>query len=384
MSGYYGFGNLGDEALLEAITTEIRRQRPDAVLRVLTANPGRARELGLEPVPRKSPLPVARALFGSDLLLSGGGGLVQDSTGAGSVAYYLGLVALARLLGRPSMLFCQGWGPIRTAKGRRLARLLTPLASLATLRDEESLRDVQATAPRLPARLTADPALLLEPPEPRRMAALLSEEGLAGEVGRLEGPAGRHPGRGPLVAVSVRPWPGAPREAMAEALATFARTEHARYVFVPFQPDRDREPSEWLASRLEGQATVVRPRTPRETLGLLGCMDMVLGMRLHALIFAAGRGVPLLGLSYDPKVERFCARAGGLHLPLEGLRAEGLATALVHLLQGRAHARRQLAERVAPMQDAARKAVAAAVALASGQGLPAALALLEEPAASSA
>ena len=377
ISGYYGFGNLGDEAILEALATELRRQRPDAVLRVLTANPDRARELDLEPVPRKSLLPVVRALAGSDLLLSGGGGLVQDSTGAGSVAYYLGLVALARLLGRPAMLFCQGWGPVSTPKGIRLARLLAPRASLATLRDEESLRDFGALAPRVPARLTADPALLLEPAEPARMAAILAEEGLAGEVGCLEGPTGRNPGRGPLVAVAVRTWPDAPMEALADALDAFARSEQARYVLVPFQPDRDTEPSRALAARLEGRATVVRPRSPRETLGLLGCMDMVVAMRLHALIFAAGRGIPLLGLSYDPKVERFCARAGGLHLPLRGLTAEALGTALGHLLQGRAHVRRQLAERVAPMREAARRAVSAALALAEGRGRAGALEALE-------
>ncbi len=366
ISGYYGFGNLGDEAILEALTCEIHRQRPDALLRVLTADPQRARQLGLEPVPRRNPRAVIRALWGSDLLLSGGGGLVQDSTGVGSVAYYLGLVALARLLGRRAMLFCQGWGPVQTPKGRLLARLLAPLADLATLRDEQSWKEVRATAPRVPARVTADPALLLDPPAPERMAQILQEEGLAGDVGD-----------GPLVGLAIRPWPGAPMEAMASALNSFAQATGARYVLVPFQPDRDTEPSRRLAESLGECARVTSPRPPRETLGLLGSLDLVVAMRLHALIFAAGQGVPVLGLSYDPKVERFCTRAGGLHLPLQGLDAASLGQALERLWREREALKAGIKERVAPMREAARRAAAAALALAERRGVRAGLEALD-------
>lgn len=363
VSGYYGFGNTGDEAILEALTGELRRQCPDVVLRVLTNDPDSARAQGLEPVPRKSLGAILAALLKSDLLLSGGGGLVQDSTGAGSVAYYLGLVALARLLGRPAMLYCQGWGPVATAKGQWLANRLAPFATKATFRDEQSLQDFRRLAPRVPATLAADPALLLDPPEPKRMAEILKEEGLMNQVGRMEGPTGRIPGSGPLIAVCPRPWPGDHEEHVAAALHAFAEAEKARYVFVPLQPDRDTEPCQRLARRTNG--TVVQPRTPREIVGLLGCMDLVVAMRLHALIFAAARGIPMLGLSYDPKVERFCERAGGMHLPLA--QAAKLGETLPHFLNGRAHIRRLLAERVEPMREAAREATAEALRLAEGR-----------------
>ncbi len=367
LSGYYGFGNLGDEAILESLAGEILRQNPEARLRVLTADPERARELGLEPVPRKSPLPILRALMNSDLLISGGGGLIQDSTGPGSVAYYLGLVALARGLGRQAMLFCQGWGPLRTPGGRRLARLLAPLANLATFRDEQSCRDFQALAPRVPVRLTADPALLLEPPPPAQMATILQEEGLAGSSEDDE----------PLVAVAIRPWPGAPLEALAQALGTFSQVTGARYLLLPFQPDRDTEPSQQLAARLGPRARIARPRMPRETLGLLAQADLVVAMRLHALILAAGLGLPHLGLSYDPKVERFCARAGGMHLPLQGLPAEELTQALQTLWKDRWTRQAGIKERADSMRDAARRAVSGALALARTRDVCAALPVLD-------
>jgi len=366
ISGYYGFGNLGDEAILEALTDEIRRQCPQAVLRVLAADPGRARQLDLQAVPRKAPLAVLRALWNSDLLLSGGGGLVQDSTGVGSVAYYLGLVGLARLLGRRAMLFCQGWGPVRTAKGRRVARMLAPLAHLATLRDDQSCQEFHATAPRVPARVTADPALLLDPPSPESLTQSLRAAG-------LEVPAGV----GPRVGLAVRPWPGLPMEALAGALSTFAEATKARYLLVPFQPDRDTGPSLDLAERLGACAQVSPPLSPREALGLLGRLDLVVAMRLHALILAAGQGVPILGLSYDPKVERFCARAGGLHLPLRGLEAGEFREALDCLWRDRETRKAGIRERAARMRQAARQAVTAALALAEGRPLSAALEALD-------
>ncbi len=367
VSGYFGFGNLGDEAILESLTGELQRQSPQARLRVLTADPERARALGLEPVPRKSPLPILRAMLDSDLLISGGGGLVQDSTGPGSVAYYLGLVALARGLGRQAMLFCQGWGPLRTPKGRILARLLAPLANLATFRDEPSCQDFQALAPRVPVRLTADPALLLEPPPPAESAAILHAEGL-----------GRTPEEsGPLVAVAVRPWPGAPLEALTRALEEFSRATGARYLFLAFQPDRDTEPSERIAAGLGPRARVARPRTPRETVGLLAQSDLVVAMRLHALILAAGQGLPHLGLSYDPKVERFCARAGGLHLPLQSLSAEELQASMHALYKDRKTLQKGIKERADAMREAARRAVSGALALARTRDPRAALAVLD-------
>ena len=42
-----------------------------------------------------------------------------------------------------------------------------------------------------------------------------------------------------------------------------------------------------------------------ESLSVIGCMDVLISIRLHALIFAGVMGIPMLGISYDPKIERF-------------------------------------------------------------------------------
>ena len=45
-------------------------------------------------------------------------------------------------------------------------------------------------------------------------------------------------------------------------------------------------------------------------IGALSRMEAVVSMRLHALIFAAGQGIPLAGVVYDPKVSAFLRYIG--------------------------------------------------------------------------
>jgi polysaccharide pyruvyl transferase WcaK-like protein len=44
---------------------------------------------------------------------------------------------------------------------------------------------------------------------------------------------------------------------------------------------------------------------PPQILGIVGRFDLMLSMRLHTLIFAAVKNVPMLGIIYDPKVEYY-------------------------------------------------------------------------------
>lgn len=373
ISGYYGFGNAGDEAILQAIAEDLRRVDRGVRLSVLTADPEAALKLGLEPVARMKPAGVIKALASSDLLLSGGGGLLQDSTGVNSVIYYLGVCLLARLLGKPVMFYCQGFGPVRSGLGRRLTRLANGL-QLLTWRDQESADEIAALGVTRPAtRVTADPVLGLEPCSAARVAEILSREDLIGDVARMERPAGGSD-VGPLLGVAVRSWPGLDQGALVDGLRRFAEEQKARILFLPFQPSRDRPVSEELARQLAPHArTLTHDYEPRELMGIVSCLDLVLGMRLHAAIMAAARGIPCLGLAYDPKVERFCTRAGAVSLALEGLTAEGLHKALHHLLRGRAHARGELEKRVTPMVESVRATAQAALALARRQGVQAAL-----------
>jgi len=370
LAGYFGFDNAGDEAIFESVVENFRRLHPSAHLKALVQDPQTARRLNVEAVPRKDLAKVWKAMRGSDLFVLGGGGLFQDVTGPGSVFYYGGLLGLAKLAGCPSVFFCQGYGPINGTLQKVFTRQVLRLPKLITVRDEESRAELEELG--LPAgsvHLSADPALLLSPLEINDMRAILSEEDLLVELGRSELPNGQLSSVGPLVAVTVRPWPGLPLEELASALKGFRKETSARYLLLPFQPERDLEPSRRLVSLLDGEARLLeRPLQPKALTGILACCDMVIGMRLHSLILATVGNPPLYGLSYDPKVERFCRRAGALSCCIEEISSDRLQREWNHLLQGRKSQRACQEKAVSVMRNEVEAAFQASLAVGRGQG----------------
>jgi len=104
VSGYHGFGNIGDEAVLAALIQQTREIAPEAEYVALSGDPARTVSVhGIGAIPRTSVAVVVRELRRADLLVSGGGSLLQDVTGRGSVPYYAGIMLLARMRARSIM-----------------------------------------------------------------------------------------------------------------------------------------------------------------------------------------------------------------------------------------------------------------------------------------
>jgi polysaccharide pyruvyl transferase CsaB len=323
ISGYYGFGNAGDEAILAAMLGSISRQIPQATFCVFSDNPSHTSEqFGVRSVDRKSPFHMARELWGASVLLSGGGGLIQDSTGINTIRYYLSIVSLARFLRRPVMFYAQGVGPVATDAGKQLTQRIANTVQLITVRDEESaqlFRDMGVSKP--PLWVTADPVLALQPAAPARVDEILRSENL---------PAAR-----PMVGLSIRPWPEGPDTVEAFAAAgRHLRDKHGVAVVVlPFQESQDRQICNEVAARIGDGCHILRAvYSPAEFMGVLGRLRGVLAMRLHALIFGAAQGVPVAGVAYDPKVANFLRRVEAPTLPLPQLSAEALMALADRLL----------------------------------------------------
>lgn len=348
LSGYYGFGNAGDEAILEATVADLRAARPDVRLTVLSAQPGVTGAIhGVGAVGRFSPLGVWRALGGAQLLISGGGSLLQDVTSSRSLWYYLALLVAARLRGLKTMVYANGLGPIRGGFNRRVSGEVLRRTDLITLRDPDSLRVlVNGLGVRRPeAMLTADPAFGLRPLEGEARRALLAEAGLV----REDSPEPPLEDRA-LIGLALRPWPGSDglmREAVA-AVAALLREDLAAgaggagaVLLIPMQYGSDRAlmvqaQAECAAAGIQAHL-MTRPLGPREALTLVSACHMVIAMRLHALIFAAGAGVPPVAISYDPKVGSLIEYLAGLEAGLDpGGRAGPGALGLLRSVTGAA------------------------------------------------
>jgi polysaccharide pyruvyl transferase CsaB len=292
--GYYGYGNLGDEAVLWAIRAHLRERIPHVSFCVLSGDPERTSRMhGVDAVRRGDARAVLRACREASWICSGGGSLFQDVTSWRSPVYYAWLHEIARL-GCPRILvYAQGVGPLRRPLSRWAARRAFGGAAHITVRDAASAAEVRALGLRRSVEVVCDPALGLDPPPVLALGA-------------------------PTVGVSVRPWPGEWLGALADALAELSAARGVRVRIVSFHAGRDLEVSRRLADRLR-DVEVVAPETPEAALNAMSGLDLFVGMRLHALVLAAVAGVPVVGLAYDPKVEALAAWLRGMRVyPLPG------------------------------------------------------------------
>ena len=344
LSGYYGFNNLGDDAVLAATTAALRACRPDIEIAVLSREPETARSDGIERVPRARPAALVRALRACDLFLSGGGSLFQDATSWRSPWYYLGVLALAQRLARRTAVYAQGIGPLRGRAVRVAARRVLNGVDLITLRDGDSLAVLDALGvDRPPVVVAGDPALLLAPDPSPRVAAEQSQWG-----------------EGVSAGLALRSWGSdAWCEAVIAAVRTVAERRRVRWICLPMHRPRDLDLAVWVAARIGGGARVVREALgPQEMLALIGSLVFVVGMRLHALIFAAMQGVPFVALAYDPKISGFARELGEPVLDLDGLGVEAIVQAIESTLADLGARSARVLAAVAPLRARAQLAPA--------------------------
>ncbi|MDT3698316.1 MAG: polysaccharide pyruvyl transferase CsaB [Thermincola sp.] len=297
ISGYYGFANIGDEALLAAIVSALKTEAADLKIIVLSATPEQtATRYGVESVSRLSVGAVFSALRRADLLISGGGSLLQDVTGSLTIPYYLSIVAIAKMLGKPVMFYAQGIGPVNGSLGKLLIKLLADKVEIITLRDAASVELLRQMEIRRPViELTADPVFGLDLQQ------------IAGSTDSCAGtPIQIQPGR-PAVGMFIREWPGL--DSCLDALtgmADYMMEQGWEVVFIPMHYPADLPPARTAARRMKGSPVIIEESLGFRNLArLISSLDLVIGMRLHALIIAAACEVPMLGLSYDPKVSEF-------------------------------------------------------------------------------
>ena len=333
ISGYYGFGNAGDEAILAAIIQGLKQEIPDVNIIVLSDSPSDTiREHGVKSHDRKDYFGIFGLMGSIDLLISGGGGLVQDVTGFTTVVYYLSIVKMALMRGKKVMLFAQGLGPIRQDKSKMVARNIMNGVSLISYRDEESRKLSQSlNIAKPPTFVTADPVFALEP------ASKEAINPIAKDLGIVEGEIN--------IGISVRPWKA--NSDYINIISTItdylALHEKANIFLFPFQDSQDMEVCKSILTKTTQKTKIVPRDYPIPVMmGLIGRMDMVMGMRLHSLIFAAAQNVPCMGISYDPKVTNVMESLGLPYLKINRVEEQALLEMAKDTLKNREEIKKNL------------------------------------------
>jgi len=297
LCGAYGMHNAGDEAILEAVVSEMREIDPDMPITVMSRSASEtARRCGVEAINTFNIPCLLRTLRRRELYINGGGSLLQDVTSSRSLWYYLFTLDAAKRRGCKVMMYGCGVGPVSGRLNRRLtAAVVNRSVDAVTLREADSMAQLRAFGITVPdVSVASDPALSLDPAGAEQVDGLMRRLGMD--------PAGQY------LCLSLRRWAG-----IRDKLPLFAAAADYAYetcgltpVLLSVNPRQDDRSTEALRSLIHAPCiTVQEPMDTAAMSGLIGRMRAVCAMRLHVLIFAAARAVPLAAVSYDPKVASF-------------------------------------------------------------------------------
>lgn len=277
--GYYGYDNLGDEAILATLCHDLEELgiTRENIL-VPSGNPRKTKEdHRVNAINRLNVQKIWQALGQVECLIVGGGSLLQDITSKRSIPYYLSIVELAFLKKMPVFMYAQGVGPLDTALYRKWVKRTYTLSTAYTVRDEQSAKLLEKLGvPSDHGSVTADPI--------------------------FQNPARNFTGTGNRLLLNLRPYDlWLEQEELWTYLIQNWFSQGFRVEFIPLGPGD------------QGLGLSLQEKVPKleihPTLDLASLetvyldADFCVSMRLHGIIFAALNGVLPLGLNYDPKVQ---------------------------------------------------------------------------------
>lgn len=298
VSGYYGFDNAGDEAILHSIIAGLKQTIPNIKVTVLSSNPKKTKELyNVDAINRMNPIVIISEFLKADLFISGGGSLLQDVTGKKSIPYYLGLIKLAQIMKIKTVFFSQGVGPVKSVFFRKMISKVVNKMNLVIVRDEQSKQFLNSLEVEN-VEICSDPVFFLQPAGEKEIEKIFIEE----EIPFRE--------KGPWIGVSIRDWSN--REELIHELAIgldkLIATYDAQIVLLPFHKDVDYKVLEKIMEEMQANKQTYilsKQYKANEMLGMCEKFDLLIGMRLHSLIFAARQRTPFIGISYDLKIDSF-------------------------------------------------------------------------------
>lgn len=291
IGGYYGYGSLGDEAVLSVLIQQLKDRYPDYEITVLCASPAKMKQkYGVRCVHRYDGAAIIREFSRAELYISGGGSLIQDATSVRSLRYYCSLIRMAKSMGLKVYAYANGIGPLRNSD---LARSALSACDAVSVRDSASFEMLDRMG--IQSTLSADPFFLYDAASKSDVRRFLCDRGIYTDK---------------YFTVSLRRCRGKKQideDAFLRILLPHIASGEIP-IYISMQDKCDLALSAAMADITGGY--VVTPTDASILLGLQRDADFAIGMRLHFLLAAAVMGTPLAALSYDDKIDnvlRYCA-----------------------------------------------------------------------------
>lgn len=327
--GAYGRGNIGDESVLESIIQQLLSEDEDLPICVMSKTPDKTAQVAnVRSIYTFSRRKMRKEMKKAHLFISGGGSLIQDATSTRSLLFYLYSIYRAHKMGCKVMMYGCGIGPLYRERNRKLTvKVINRCVDLVALRDPDSARALQELGIDKPVvRITADPAFLQSISDSRQR----TYEAYRKSIGIEE--------NGKYCLFSLRPW--GPAKQLVNEFAAAAEHVYEKHgmtpVFFQLEPAKDQEITEQVASLVRCPKIVLPTMEDSDMVcALIRDMKLVVSMRLHALIFASGQKVPVVGIVYDPKVNGYMDYLGQRdYIGLEEVTVEALCSCIDKAVDG--------------------------------------------------
>lgn len=282
ISGYIGFDNFGDEAITGVLINCLKNSGAEKIT-VISANPEKTSNL--YGVYSCGMLNFLCPILTSDVLVSGGGSLLQDITSLKSLIYYLFVIITAIVFGKKVIIFAQGFSKFRTKWGKSLTASVLKMCHKITVRDKQSQDYLKTLG--INADLVTDPVFGMDIPQ-----------------------ASEHKGIG----VQLRNCRGLGNEflsALAEEIAEKFKTEEIK--LFSFQDNIDLPIIEKFAEFLTSNGVIVKiykNLSVPEVIYEVSQLEYFISMRFHGCLISAKSGVKTLGINYDKKVQALSENVG--------------------------------------------------------------------------
>lgn len=295
ITGYYGFFNSGDDAILTSMCSDIRALDMKSEITIISNNPlVTKKEYKTESAYRFDFKSVIRKIKETDILLMGGGSLLQDRTSTKSLIYYLSILWLAKKFNKKCMIYANGIGPIRRKFNRYITKKVLNKVDVITLREKLSEKELYKLGVNKPiVKVTADPVFNLQTMD------INVDDILAGENIDTSKP---------FAAILFRNWKDESKyvKKIAKVCDYIVKTYDMNILFIPMKYPADISVSKSISNKMECNSYILEKQYDVNTIiQIIGQTKIVLSMRLHALLYATLKGIPMVGFIYDPKVKYF-------------------------------------------------------------------------------
>lgn len=280
ISGYYGFDNFGDDAILGVLVDKLKSLGHN--IAVISKNPSKTSRLyQVYSVKNFSLLSVFAAISKSDVLISGGGSLLQDVTSFKSLLYYSALIWLAQALDKKVIIFAQGIGPLKSERSLKIVKTLLTKADFVSVRDQKSLELVKSWG--VNASLVNDPVFSLEvsPANPDgTIGVQLRDYKTMNDVLLNR-----------LAAQILKEFPGRKIEIYA-----FQKSLDYKICLTFEKILKSMNP--------EVNTEVIHSLTKNDFIFKMSHLEYMIAMRYHAVLVALKLGIKTLAVNYDAKVTK--------------------------------------------------------------------------------